>query len=135
MINIKDLDINYFMELAKNHVGEVHNLEFQTFSKRDQYAGKYEILDFIPAEEPKFDYSHWSYEEDQTPNEADLGYYMIKISDSKFYNGKTIKVHVTAYVQDDKGITKALYIWNVDENTGKRLKAYEFGIIDYRQYK
>lgn len=134
MFKINELDINYFVELAESHVGEIHALEYETPSKRDQDAGKFEILDFTPVN-PHFGYTFWKYEEDQTPNTAKLGYYLVKITESKFYNGKTIRVPVTAYVQSDDKITKALYIDTENLDTGKRLRAYSFGILDFRKYK
>ena len=132
MLKTNELDINYFVELAKNHVGEIHDLEYQSF--RAERAGKYEILEFTP-DNPHFKYSYWRYLEEDTPNDADLGYYLVKITESKFYNGKTIRVPVSAYVQSDDKITKALFINNVNLDTGKTLKAYKFGILDFRKYK
>ena len=87
MFKTNELDINYFVELAKNHVGEIHDLEYQSFRAE------------------------------------------------QFYNGKTIRVPVSAYVQSDDKITKALFINNVNLDTGKTLKAYKFGILDFRKYK
>lgn len=131
-----ELNINEFVKYAENHVGETHELKFQ--SKRGEYAGKYEILNF-EAYEPHFTYRYWSCEGEKEPDGAKLGFYTIKITDSKFYNGKTIKVAVHAYVQecddmrtDDWYKTKQLYISNINEATGKTLRAYEFGIIDWR---
>lgn len=132
-----ELDINEFVRFAESHVGETHDLEYQTFSKRGEPAGKYEIIGFEPLDNPHFEYRYWKHAENDTPDNAELGYYYIKISDSKFYNGKTIKARVVAYVQtEDKDgnyyKTKALYIYNVNEETGKGLKAYQFGILDFR---
>lgn len=134
-----ELNINEFIKYAESHVGEVHELEYQTFSKRDQYAGKYEIISFEPSDDPHFTFNYWKYKEDDTPSGAELGYYYIRIFDSKFYNGKTIKAKVTAYVQTEERMntgnwfkTKALFINNANEETGKRLKAYAFGIIDFK---
>ena len=132
MFKINELDINYFVKLAESHVGEIHDLEFQSF--RTDYAGKYEIIEFTP-ENPHFDYHFWRNREDETPDTAVLGYYLVKITESKFYNGKTIRVPVSAYVQDDDKITKALFISNLNLDTGKCLKAYKFGILDFRKYK
>lgn len=133
MKHISELDINYFVELARSHVGEIHDLEFQSMNKCGEIAGKYEIVDF-EENNPRFEYEFWKNEENETPDTAKLGYYLVKITETKFYNGKTIRVPVSAYVQDKKGITKALYIYNINADTGKALKAYEFGIIDFRVY-
>jgi hypothetical protein len=132
MFKINELDINYFVKLAESHVGEIHNLKFQSY--RADYAGKYEILEFVP-DNPHFDYNYWMSREDETPDTAKLGYYLVKITESKFYNGKTIRVPVSAYVQEDDKITNALYIGHVNLDTGKSLKAYQFGILDFRKYK
>lgn len=134
MFKINELDINYFVKLAESHVGEIHELKYQSDSKYGEIAGKVEILEFTP-DNPHFDYNFWRHEEDQTPDTAKLGYYLVKITESKFYNGKTIRVPVSAYVQDEKGITKALYINNVNSDTGKQLRAYKFGILDFSKYK
>ena len=129
-----ELDINFYMECAKSHVGEVNNLDFQAFGRRGEPAGQYEILEFIPAEAPAFTYTYKRFEDDQTPDGADLGFYMVRIFNTKFYNGKTFRVPVTAYVQDKGHITKALHVSSVNADTGKALKAYEFPIIDWRVY-
>lgn len=134
MFKINELDINYFVKLAESHVGEIHDLGYETDSKRGEIAGKFEILEFTP-DNPHFGYSFWRYKKDQTPNNAELGYYLVKITESKFYNGKTIRVPVSAYVQEEKGITKALFIDTLNLDTGKRLRAYSFEIIDFRVYK
>ena len=102
-------------------------------SRSGEIAGKFEIIDFV-EDNAHFDYGFWKHEENETPDTAKLGYYVVKITETKFYNGKTIRVPVSAYVQDEKGITKALFINNVNLDTGKALKAYEFGIIDFRVY-
>lgn len=137
MFTIDQLNINDYIEYAKSHVGEVHDLQFQTLSKRAQAAGKFEILDFVESENPHFDYSFWRFKEAQTPDEADLGYYFVKMIDTKFYNNKIIKVPVIAYVQHCDGAsecfkTKALFISHVNAETNKTLKAYSFGILDFR---
>ena len=132
MLKTNQLDINYFVALAESHVGEVHDLDYQ--SSRSDYAGKYEILDFTP-DNPHFTYDHWTNRENDTPDGAKLGYYLVKFSETKFYNGKSIRVPVSAYVQEDDKITKALFINNVNLDTGKTLRAYEFSILDFRNYK
>lgn len=134
MFKINELDINYFVKLAESHVGEIHDLKYQSDSKYGEIAGKFEILEFVP-DNPRFDYSHWTTRENETPDHAELGYYLVKITESKFYNGKTIRVPVSAYVQEHDKITKALFINNVNLDTGKGLRAYSFGILDFRKYK
>lgn len=133
MLKINELDINYFVALAKSHIGEIHDVEFQSMSRCGEIAGKFEIIDFV-EDNAHFGYEFWKNEENETPDTAELGYYVVKITETKFYNGKTIRVPVSAYVQDETGITKALYIGNINLDTGKALKAYEFGIIDFRVY-
>ncbi len=132
MFKTNELDINYFVALAESHVGEVHKLVFQNF--RPDPAGKYEILDFTP-DNPHFTYDHWRSLENDTPDGAKLGYYLVKFSKTKFYNGKSIRVPVSAYVQVNNKITKALFIDNVNLDTGKTLRAYDFSILDYNNYK
>lgn len=132
-----ELDINEFMGYAAEHIGEVHELQFQSFSKRSEYAGKFEILDFEKAENPQFTYDYWKYRDEKTPSGADIGYYKIRITDSKFYSGKTFWFPVSAYLQYQDPNTgkvyksKELFISNAPRETNKRLKAYEFGIIDW----
>lgn len=132
MLKTNELDINYFVALAESHVGEVHDLDYQSF--RTEPAGKYEILGFTPVN-PEFTYNHWWNRENDEPDGAKLGYYLVKFSGTKFYNGKSIRVPVSAYVQEDDKITKALFINNVNLDTGKTLRAYEFSILDFRNYK
>lgn len=136
---VDDLNINDYLKYAEDHVGETHDLVFQTASKRGEVAGTYTIIKFEASENPHFGYHYWKYEEAKIPQVAELGYYYIKFEGSKFYNGKTIKCPVSAYVQSDydgKPVkcykTKALFINNVNADTNKRLKAYEFEIIDFR---
>lgn len=132
MYKTNELDINYFVELAKSHVGEIGEVESQGNTIR-QY-GHFQIIDFKP-ENPHFTHTYWIHEEDDTPDGADLGEYTIKCLDTKFYKGKEIRVRVSAYVQEDKGVTKALYVDNINRETGKTLRAYSFGIIDFDEYE
>ena len=69
MFKINELDINYFVKLAESHVGEIHDLEYQSNSKYGEVAGKFEILEFVP-ENPHFDYSFWRNREEETPDTA-----------------------------------------------------------------
>ena len=131
---VDELDINYFVGLAESHVGEIHDLKFQSGSKYGQVAGKFEILAFT-ADDPCFTYDYWMNEENRTPDGAHLGYYTVKITESKFYNGKTVRVRVSAYVQEKGKITKALYVDNLNYDTKKSLRAYRFGILDFQVYK
>lgn len=131
-----ELDTNEFAEYAAQHIGETHNLEFQGNRKIGEIAGKYEILDFEKLDNPKFIYYYWKHEEEGTPDGLNVGFYKIRLTDTKYYNGKTFWFPVTAYVQDtyrreEVSKTKALHILNAPRETGKTLKAYEFGIIDY----
>jgi hypothetical protein len=134
---IDNLDINDFVAYAKSHVGETRELEYQTCSMYGEKAGEYTIVRFEASDDPRFTYRYRSDEEDRIPTGAELGYYYIKFSGSKWYNGKTIKCPVSAYVQDiDRKTgecfkTKALYVNTINMETGKRLKAYSFGIIDW----
>lgn len=136
---IDELDINEYVGFAASHVGETRELEFQTFSKRGEAAGKYEILDFEKDENPRFTYHYWRHEENRTPDSAVLGWYKIRLTETKYYNGKTFWFPVTAYVQDEykpegdhARKTRDLFINNAPRETNKRLKAYEFGIIDFK---
>ena len=132
------LNINDFIEFAKSHVGETHDVRFQSSSKWGQVAGQYTILDF-EASDPHFEYSYWKNKDNKTPDGAKLGHYTIRFEGTKFYNGKTLKCPVTAYVQDNDRddednwyITKALHIGNYDIENGKFPKAYCFKILDFK---
>lgn len=130
-----ELDIHDFVEYAKAHVGEKHALEFQDYKKGDQIAGYFEILDFEQDSNPEFVFHHWRSEEENTPDGARVGCYRVRLTGTKFYNGKTFTVPVTAYVQHERAgyvfKTKALFVSNVPNETGKRMKAYSFGILDF----
>ena len=126
-----ELDINYFIKLAENEVGKTYDLEFQSF--RLEKAGKFTILSF-EENEPQFKFKYWKHKDDDTPDGADLGYYRVRLYGTKFYNGKEIRVRVSAYVQNEqRGINDMLFINNYNEDTGKCLKAYKFPIINRRQ--
>lgn len=127
-----ELNINDFIKLAEDNVGLIGDLEFETQSRQGEIAGTFEILGFEKSENPKFTYTvHWL-EDDETPNGADLGVYTIKLTNTKFYNGKTFRFKVTAYVQDeDRGTNEMLHISTLNEDTGKYLKAYCFPILNW----
>lgn len=129
MMKTNELNINDYIKLAEEKIGYVGELRFQ--SKNNEYAGKFEILGFEPNENPQFTYSHWSYEEDDTPDGARLGYFTIKLTDTKFYNNKIMKFKVNAYVQSREGRDNRLFISTKNEVTGKYLKAYEFPILNW----
>lgn len=120
-----ELDVNNYANLAAEKVGFIGEIKFQTLSRWFEKAGTYEILDFTPYEKPSFTFNHWRYREDDTPTGIDLGVYTIRITESKFYNGKTIRVKVSAFLTDD-----SLYIWNYNVDTGKSLKAYRFPFVN-----
>jgi hypothetical protein len=129
-----ELDINYYVKLAKDKVGHIGNLTFETFSRQGEIAGKFEILDFEASEPPHFTFNYWMHERDNTPDGAVLGTYTIKLTETKFYNGKTIKVEVRAYVQDGDGKQNDhLFISTYNLLTGKRLKAYHFPILNWNK--
>lgn len=132
MKKTNELDINYYVELAKREVGSVHDLEFQSMSKYGEKAGTFEILEFEEVE-PKFTYSYWKNKENDTPDGAIIGYFKIKLSDTKFYNGKTFRFEVKAYVQssDTGEVNDRLFISNKNADTGKWLKAYDFPILNW----
>lgn len=129
MLKTNELDINYFVKLAEAKEGFIGDLEFQ--SNRADAAGKFEIIKFEKLEEPKFRYSFWRYAEEDTPNRADVGIYTVKLSGTKFYNGRVLKFKVSAYVQDEDGVNDRLYISNTNEATGKTLRAYQFPILNW----
>lgn len=129
-----ELDIREFIGFAKEHVGEKNTLMFRNdFDK----SGMYEILDFEEDGDPRFEYHYWRHEEALTPDSAVLGYYKIRLTETKFYNGRTFWFPVSAYVQDNKEgwviKTKALYISSTPRENGKMLRAYSFPIIDFRK--
>ena len=129
MKTTSELDINYYVNLASEKVGYVGNLRFQTTKNYLEKAGTFEILDFTPYEKPSFYFCSNCYRENDTPTGADLGVYRIRITDSKFYNGKTIRFKVVADVQSKKGMSDDLFIIEINEDTGKRLKAYTFPVL------
>ena len=133
MYKTNELDINYFVQLAKEKVGYIGDLEFQSF--KNEKAGKFEILNFEKVEDPTFTFSYWRFKEADTPNGAILGTYTIKLTDTKFYNGKTFEFEVHAYVQNENGLIDMLFINNVNLETGKQLKAYKFPLLNsiYKQ--
>ena len=141
MFKAEELDINYFVDLAASHVGEVHTVGFQTMAKYGEEAGKFEILEYI-EEDPHFTFRYWLNRDNNTPDGAKLGYYRVKLTGTKFYNGKIFRVPVSASVQgskkEDEGkILKEIFVESKNADTGKWLKAYEFGFIDFgvRVYK
>ena len=136
MFKVHELDINDYIGYAKSHIGETHDVHFK---HNDMKAGEFTILDFEPLDNPHFGYHYWKHEEDKTPDHAKLGYYFVKFNGTKWYNGKIIKTPVVAYVQSEytnEGKaepykTKALCIYDRNAETGKALKAYDFGILDF----
>ena len=134
MLKVDELDINEYIGYAAAHVGEVGDLEYQTFRNRNEAAGKYEILDFEVDENPRFGYNYWMHERDKTPTVAILGWYKIRLFNTKYYNGKTFWFPVTAYVQSywsgDVYKTKSLHINNAPRGRNT-LRAYQFDILDY----
>jgi hypothetical protein len=131
MKNAKDLDLNYYLGLAAAKVGYKGKLQFQTMSRWGEAAGDFEILDFKPYPDAQFTFTFWKAKQDQTPDGAKLGTYTIKLSNSKFYSGRIFECYVSAYVQNDDGLNDQLYVDNQDVNTKKRMKAYEFPILNW----
>lgn len=131
MKKISELNINEYIMLAEEKVGFIGNMEYASTNKYGEYAGQFEILAFEHAAEPHFTYSFWKYEEEETPNGAVLGYFFIRLFDTKFYNNKTIKAEVHAYVQNEEGANSRLFISTKNEDTGKYLKAYQFPILNW----
>lgn len=136
MTTTEQLDINEYIKYAESHVGETHELKYESAGKWAETAGRFTITGFEVSENPHFGVS-WSGKKDNTPDIAELGFYYIRFDGSKWYNGKTIKCPVIALVQTRKRDnlnewckTKALYIRTENAETGKRLKAYNFGLID-----
>lgn len=131
MKKTSELNINEYIMLAEEKVGHVGELEFQTFSKRYEDAGNFEILAFVQAEDPHFTYRHKLIEEADTPDGAELGHFIIKFTDTEFYNNKIMKFKVTACVQTEDGQNSWLYIYNINAETGKKLKAYKFPMLNW----
>ena len=135
---VEQLDITEYIKYAESHIGETHELKYESASKWTETAGNFTITGFEASENPHFGFSWSGSAKDNTPDTAELGFYYIKFEGSKWYNGKTIKCPVSAYVQtrsrdnlNEWCKTKALYIHTENAETGKRLKAYNFGIIAY----
>lgn len=128
MKKTEELDINYYVELAKREIGKTHDVKYESDYRKK--AGEFTVLSF-EEENPAFTYNWIQHKEDDTPDGAELGYYRVRINNTKFYNGKEIRVRVKAYVQDYKGLNDHLFISTKDENTGKWLRAYTFPILNW----
>ena len=126
-----ELDLQYYVNLARKQVGTIHDLRFQSNAKCRQKAGEFEILDF---EEKN---ARWELNDyylrigQEIITGADLGTFTIRFKNTKFYNGKVMRFHVQAYVQDKNGVNDHLFICNINEESGKGLKAYEFPILNW----
>lgn len=131
MKKTSELNINEYIMLAEEKVGFVGNMEYASTNKYGEYAGLFEILAFEQAAEPHFKYSFWKYEKEDTPDGAVLGYFFIRLFNTKFYNNRVVKVEVRAYVQDKEGTNSRLFVSTKDEDTGKNLKAYQFPILNW----
>lgn len=129
-----ELDLQYYVNLAKEQVGITHVLWFQSDAKWGQKAGEFEILGF---EEKN---AGWKLNDfylkrgQEVITGADLGIFTIQFHDTKFYKEKIMRFKVQAYVQDKNGTNDHLFISTVDEESGKGLKAYRFPILnlDYK---
>lgn len=129
-----ELDLQYYVNLAKEQVGITHVLWFQSDAKCGQKAGEFEILAFEKKNARWKLGDYYLKRGQEVILGADLGTFTIRFKDTKFYNGKVMQFHVQAYVQDKKGVNDYLFIRNVNEESGKRLKAYKFPILnlDYK---
>ena len=133
-----ELNIRDYVEYAKSHVGEVHDV---LYMNNHVTAGHYEIIDFIESDEPKLVYNtEWAYDykkHEQVPTAADVGYYIIRFIDTKYYKNRTLTFKITVSVQGrDWGTneiykTKAIFVSTKAEETQKWLKAYRFDCIDF----
>ncbi len=123
-----ELNINEYIMLAEEKVGYVGDLRYQRSYEK---SGEFEILAFEQAKEPHFTYTYNWLEEADTPDGAVLGYFFIKLTDTKFYNNKTMKFEVIAGVQDEKEKNSHLHIRFRNEETGKYLKAYAFPVLNW----
>lgn len=126
-----ELDLQYYVNLAKEQVGTTHDLEFQSASKWGQKAGEFEILAFEEKNAGWKLNNYYLGRGQEVIIGADLGTFTIRFKDTKFYNGKVMQFHVQAYVQDKNGVNDHLFIRNVNEESGKGLKAYTFPILNW----
>ena len=126
-----ELDLQYYVNLARKQIGKTYDLRFQSDAKCRQKAGEFEILDF---EEKN---ARWELNDyylrigQEIITGADLGTFTIRFKNTKFYNGKVMRFHVQAYVQDKNGVNDHLFIGDVNEESGKGLKAYRFPILNW----
>lgn len=133
MKHISDINISEWMEIAQSNVGNTFDLGFQTLSKYGEVAGQFEILSFQPDEDPKFKYTYWKHEEQQTPDGLELGVYEIKLLNTKQNNGKIFHFKVSAFFSELGGhYNESIYISTKRLEDNKYLKAYEFGFLNER---
>lgn len=126
-----ELDLQYYVNLARKQVGTIHNLQFQSDAKWGQKAGEFEILDFEEKNARWKLNNYYLGMGQEVVAGADLGTFTIRFKNTKFYNGKVMRFHVQAYVQDKNGVNDYLFIRNVNEESGKGLKAYDFPILNW----
>ena len=135
MKNTQELDLQYYINLAKSKVGYKGELNFQTFSKCDEFAGEFEVLSFKESNEPQFLYpAEWVQKKkhiEDCPNAAELGYFTIKLKNTKIYKNREFTCKVQAYVQNDEGLTDRLYISNEPIELKKRMRCYSFPILNW----
>lgn len=127
-----ELNLQYYIDLAKKQVGTMHDVLFQTRSKLGQKAGTFTILDF-KEKNPGWKYDYFYHEKGlDVITGAHLGIFKIQFHDTKFYNEKIMSFETSAYVQDHNGnINDHLWINTVDVNSGKEMKAYRFQILNW----
>ena len=126
-----ELDLQYYVNLARKQVGTIHDLQFQSDAKWGQKAGEFEILDFEEKNARWKLNNYYLGMGQEVVAGADLGTFTIRFKNTKFYNGKVMRFHVQAYVQDKNGVNDHLFIRNVNEESGKGLKAYDFPILNW----
>lgn len=126
-----ELNLQYYIDLAAKQVGKTHELRFQNRAKRSQKAGEFEILGF-EEKNAGWKLNDFYLERGQEViTGADLGTFTIQIHDTKFYREKIMRFKVQAYVQDKNGINDHLFVSTVDEESGRRMKAYMFPILNW----
>ncbi|MGN0950117.1 MAG: hypothetical protein ACI4OH_05170 [Mitsuokella sp.] len=130
-----ELNLEDYLNSAREKVGKTYPLEYLSRSKQGQKAGEFEILAFEEKNAHWFYndvFDHWDGEKNyyiEVVHGAKLGFYTIKFHNTKFYKEKTMRFPVWGFVES-RGKGDFLRIWANIDGTDKRLRAYDFPSLD-----
>ena len=125
-----EVNLAKYMDMIKSKVGNTYELEFQSSRRSGESAGKFEIISFTPGEiEITLD-GYYAGKGEEVVDSVKLGKYSIKFIDTKFYKNKVVDFPCKVYFglkhrEEDAKV----YIENVNMETGKYIRAYDFGFI------